>query len=117
MFFKFFRSARRWPAILNAKIMLFDISGGTGGNRKPPIGSLGGSTILNPGAPDPQKQVVKKNSVVQNHVKNPFQTISNRKKINSEYFPSTFCQNAKKTQISESKMAANRPFWGGSEKL
>ena len=25
-------------------------------NRKPPIGSLGGSTILTPGAPDPPKR-------------------------------------------------------------
>ena len=58
-------------------------------DRKPPMGSLGGPTILTPGAPDPQKQGVenfKKNSTFQNHVKNPFQTISHRKKKNAIKF-------------------------------
>ena len=46
-------------------------------NRKPPIGSLGASTILTPGAPDPQKrgQKMKKKKILRDPVKNPFQTI------------------------------------------
>ena len=47
------------------------------------MGSLGGPTILTPGAPESQKQGVKnckKKSTFQNHVKNLFQTVSHRKK-------------------------------------